>query len=460
MTRTIVPLLLALAVPTGCSISERTEADAGPGIGDSGGLASDAGPTADAAHADTGLAPGVDTGVASGPDAGTQPRVDSGGCLGSDFLASLGKDHVLAGFAGEDAVGKQAAFDLQYKYLAGPLADGPGPCASCATNCTSEGVACDNAHGCGWWGCWQWDQAAPGDYVRGFVKNTAANQAIPMVTYYLLLQASGLPEGTTQVAAANDQAFLARYLADFRLVLQSLGTAKSLVHVEPDFWGYCQHLNADPHAIPAKVKGANPTDCSGMENSIAGLGRCMIAMARKYAPNAKIGLHGSAWGTKVDVLMNTSPTFDVAGEAKKLGVFLKACGADEGDFVAVDASDRDAGWYQSQGKTSWWDATNATLPNFHQAFAWAKALAEEVGKPIVWWQVPVGNMAQANTNEHWKDNRVDYFFAHVDEIAAAHGVAMAFGSGATGQTTPSTDGGNLIAKVKAYATGGGTPLCR
>ena len=357
-------------------------------------------------------------------------------------------------------VGKQAPFDLQYKYLAGTLADGAGPCTSCLTGCTSKGEACDNAHGCGWWGCWQWDQSPPGDYVRGFAKTAATNKAIPMITYYLLLQASGLPEGTSQVAAANDQAFLARYLADWRLVLQSLGTATAFVHIEPDFWGYCEHLNSDPHAIPAAVKGANPTDCAGQENSIAGLGRCMIAMVRKYAPNTRVGLHGSAWGTKMDVLSNKDPKFDVAGEAKKLGLFLKACGAADGDFVAVDASDRDAGFYESQGKNSWWDATNATLPHFHQAFAWAKALAEEVGKPVVWWQVPVGNMAQNNTSTHWKDNRVDYFFAHPDEIAAAHGVAMAFGSGATGQTDPSTDGGNLIAKVKAYAAAGGTPLCR
>jgi len=182
-------------------------------------------------------------------------------------------------------------------------------------------------------------------------------------------------------------------------------------------------------------------------------------MVRKYAPNARVGLHGSPWGTKISVLSNSSPSLDVPGEARKLGQFLKALGAADSDFVVVDASDRDAGYYQSIGQDVWWDDTNATLPNFRQAFVWAKALAEEVGKPIIWWQLPVGNMAQANAADHWKDNRVDYLFAHVDEVAAAHGVAMAFGSGMGGQTTPSTDGGNLIAKMKAYAAAGGQPLC-
>ena len=242
-------------------------------------------------------------------------------------------------------------------------------------------------------------------------------------------------------------------------MLQQIASQKALLHLEPDFWGYCQQVHEDPHATPAAVASANATDCAGQEDSVAGLGRCMIAMVRKYAPNARVGLHGPSWGTSIDVLSNTDPGFDVAGEARKLGRFLMACGAAEADFVAVDASDRDAGYYQSLGQDTWWDATNATLPHFHQAFAWAKAIAEEVGKPIVWWQLPVGNLSQSDTNEHWKDNRVDYFFAHPDEIAAAHGVAMAFGSGMDGMTTPSTDGGNLIAKMKAYAASGGQPLC-
>jgi hypothetical protein len=37
---------------------------------------------------------------------------------------------------------------------------------------------------------------------------------------------------------------------------------------------------------------------------------------------------------------------------------------------------------------------------------------------------------------------------------------MAFGAGDDGQTTPSTDNGYLVGKVKAYiATGGQPPVC-
>ena len=247
----------------------------------------------------------------------------------------------------------------------------------------------------------------------------------------------------------NDAAFMERYLSDFRFLVDQIGTATVFLHIEPDFWGYAEQANQDPHQIKAAVTAYS--GCATYENSIAGFGRCMIDIAHKNAPNARIGLHGSGWATKTDVLANKNSSFDVAGEAKKLGAFLTACGAGASDFVVVDASDRDAAWYDTQGRNTWWDATNATLPNFHQAFTWASALAESVGKPIIWWQLPVGNSMLANKPQAWKDNRVEYFMSHLDEVARAHGVAVAFGAGDGNQTTPETDGGYLVSRVKQYA---------
>ena len=280
-----------------------------------------------------------------------------------------------------------------------------------------------------------------------------------MFTYYEELQASKLTEGTSQVAAINDATVLTRYFADWRFVLQKIGSHVALLHIEPDFWGYVEQLNSDPHAVPAKVTTANPTDCASYENSAAGLAKCMIHMVRVYAPNAKVGLHASAWGTKMDVFGNSDPKLDVAGEAQKMAVFLTALGAMDGDFIVSDPSDRDAGYYESINRKTWWDATNATLPNFHQAFAWTKTLAEATNLPIVLWQIPVGNMSQSNTTDHWKDNRVDYFFGHMDEVAAAHIVGLFFGAGMDGMTTPETDGGNLTSKTTTYRSAGGGKVC-
>ncbi len=426
-----VAILVAAALAAGCGSNAQSNSDGG-------------GPIPDGAQ----------------PPPGDLAQITTETCLGSNLMTALGRTHLLAGASMADPSAAAAPFDLRYIYLSGAYPDSGGPCASCASGCSTGGTSCANAAGgCGWWGCWQYDQDPPGGYARDFVSKSMSNSQIPMFTYYLLLQASGLQEGQTEVAATNDQNFLKRYFDDWRFLLQQINQSVAFLHIEPDFWGYAEMVNEDPHQTPAKVVEANPTDCASQEDSIAGFGRCLISMVRKYAPNAKVGLHGSAWGTSMDVLENTASNFDVGAEAKKLGAFLLAAGAADGDFVVVDASDRDAGYYQSMGRNTWWDKTNATLPNFHQAFAWAGAVAEAVQKPVVWWQLPVGNEALPDMCNQYRDNRVDYFFAHTDEVARAHGVGFAFGAGAGCQTTPESDNGNLIAKVNAYGASGGQPLC-
>jgi len=372
----------------------------------------------------------------------------------------MGKSRLLAGGSFADAQAG-AAWDVRYLYITGGIADGATPCASCASACTSDGLSCSNAgSGCAWWGCWQYDVPPPGDYARGFVTKAKAAGQVPMFTYYMLLQASGLAEGTAEVAALDDQALLARYLNDFRFLLQQIGTDVALLHLEPDLWGYAEQLNANPHLIPAKVTLANPTDCATLENSASGFGRCLVAMVRKYAPNSKVGLHASGWASGLDVLSNRNTSLNIAAEAVKVADFLSQCGGAEADYVVVDPLDRDAGYYQVvRGQDRWWDVTNQALPNFSQAFGWAKALAERMQKPVLWWQVPVGNAAGTDTANHYRDNRVDYLFAHPDELARAHGAGFFFGAGAGDQTNPGTDDGNLVGKVNAYRASGGQVPC-
>jgi hypothetical protein len=417
-------------------------------------------------------APSCSVGGTGGAGAGGEAGAGSGGsssgaggsagsCLGSSFLAALGKTHLVVGGSMAAATASAAPFDLQYQYVSGGFADGTGPCASCATGCAVTGKSCANsAGGCAWWGCWQYDQDPPGAYVRSLLSTCAGEKPpqIAMVTYYEILQASGVTEGAPEVKqAATNATFMTRYFADWRFLLKQIGQSVALLHIEPDFWGYAEQQSEDPTSLPAAVAGANPTDCASMPDTIAGMGRCMIAMVRTYAPNALVGLQASAWGTNVDVALNTDPTLDVAAVAQKTATFLAACGA--GDFVVVETSDRDAGYYQSQGRSTWWDATNAKLPDFHQDFAYVKALTEALGKPALYWQTPLGNMSQTNTTNHWQDNRVDYLLGHMGELAAAHAVGAAFGAGAGDQTTPESDGGNFVAKANAYYAGGGQALC-
>src|SRR5258706_14520456 len=155
----------------------------------------------------------------------------------------------------------------------------------------------------------------------------------------------------------------------------------------------------------------------------------------------------------MDVLENAHASLDVVGEAAKTLAFLRAVGGHSADFVATDLLDRDAGCYEvgykdAMGNTvcsvrpgMYWDESNTKLPHFKQAWAWSKAIATGIGLPLVWWQLPFGvPSATSGTPTHFRDNRVHYLFAHVDELVAAGGAAMVFGTGAGGQTDVTTDG--------------------
>jgi hypothetical protein len=470
----------ALGPSCGAGSSSNTTSDSGAGVsvasgsggstGGSGGDDSSAGRSSGTGGS-SGAAGSSGAGGSSGAagSSGAPGDAGIGTCLGSSALSALGKGHMLIGGSMQDATAAMAPFDLRYNYISGGLFDGTAPCASCATGCTTNGgsKSCAASGGCSWWGCWQYDMDPPGAYVRGFASTCAkASPAqIPMISYYQILQSSGVSEGAPEVTqAATNQAFMARYFADWRFLLQQIGRARTdagapvpaILHIEPDFWGYAEQHASDPHSETAAVANANMADCASIENSIAGMGQCMVSMVRKYAPNALVGLHASAWSTNMDVAANTSASFDVAKEAAKTAAFLAACGESSADLVIVETSDRDAGYYQTvKGRSTWWDATNATLPDFSQDFAWVQALTTALGKPALYWQTPLGNANQNNTANHYKDNRVDYFFGHMSELARAHAIGAAFGAGAGDQTTPESDGGNFVTKAKAYFAGGG-----
>jgi hypothetical protein len=253
--------------------------------------------------------------------------------------------------------------------------------------------------------------------------------------------AAGQGDGPGEVQAINRLDLLSRYMDDYRFFLRKIGNSHDMVDIEPDFWGYVRSLG-NPHQVPAQVSAANPTDCGSQENSAAGLASCLISMARKYAPNTTVGMHLSCW----DWQTNT----------QGCGTFYLDLGATQADFLVADVSDRDAGWYAQPahgGYDNFWTDQKAAA-----YLAFYKSMSETVGKPMVLWQIPVGNMAQNNTLNHYKDDKVDWFFSHMNQVADAHIAALLFGAGQQEQTGPETDGGNLVNKTISYRSAGGTPL--
>jgi hypothetical protein len=331
----------------------------------------------------------------------------------------------------------EAPFDAQYQYVVSP----PAPSSDVYT-----AKSCPD--GTNWWGC-------VGGSIGGLVTNDEARaaqatylgksypQRVMWTWFELGLLVPGTPGVATpwqdEVRSVNKVDLLTRYLNDYRFLLQKIGTTHDMIDLEPDFFGFARGygpLDQDS----AQVTAANPTDCGNQPNTVAGLARCLIAMTRKYAPNTAVGLHLTCW--------------DWPGNVDKCAKDYMTLGGKDADFLVGEVESTDAGLnaLHDGSNTFWSDAKWATQ------LAYWNQMADSVGHPIVVWQIPLGNMAQNNTAYHFQDDKVDWLFSHMDQVATAHVGALMFGQGSDSSTTAQTDGGNLYAKTAAYRNAGGTPL--
>ncbi|MEJ2064443.1 MAG: RICIN domain-containing protein [Reinekea sp.] len=358
----------------------------------------------------------------------------------------MGKYTLMIGSKMEtQATATSAPFDMRYQYIHSKMAPYDACYKKCYDGCSSNY----------WWGCWtNWNQSPSGEQVKIYLDGAASatwdNKSRPQImsiTWYSLRDLGdmgGYGDGPGEVAVINKKDLLTKYMNDYRFFLKQFGNATAMIHLEPDFWGYVHSINRDPRQVPAVVRASNPTDCAQEENNAAGLASCLISMAKKYAPNTTVGLAVSCWNIAME------------GGIDECVAFNKALGAGKGDYIGIGAADRDAAWAEIKRKNStyWWDDAA-----FWRFLKYAKTTSEKINnKPIVVWQIPLGNAAQNNTNNHWKDNKVQYFFDNIYSVADAHIAALLFGDGHGEQTNIKTDGGYLARRTLEYYKKGGAAL--
>ena len=290
--------------------------------------------------------------------------------------------------------------------------------------------------GLGWT---SWNKPA-GAYATLMMQKAGAAGAIPFFTLY---QISG------NIWMIANQGEMATYWANYKLLLQLIAAYGKpvLINFEPDGWGYMEKQHQDATLVFAYVQ--NNPDCADEPNNAVGMGHCLLSMRAKYAPNAYVGFPYSDWG----------------GTAAQVTAFMRQVGAGQADYIVGGTLDVSAGCleaYASQpatcqrgtgGQIVYWDETNTTHPNFHDAFDYITSYRSGIGGnlPIIWWQTPVGvpSPTPGGTMYHYRDNRVDYFLKHPTELTAIGTLAVSF-VGTGGDTTILTDGGQFKTLAGAY----------
>lgn len=399
---------------------------AAAGNGGGGGNAGGGGtPSTGGSGGDTGAGTGGAGGAAagaSGSSAGASGSAAGAGRADARAIAQrLGRDHFLIGMGNDLADNHEedgaytlgVTLDIHYAYLVGLL-------------------------GMGGWPDWN----ADGSFVDILAAPALSRGVTPMYTLY-----SMAAWGEANLAVLTDDSYMGPYLDGARLLFERVGGlgAPAIVHFEPDFWAFAQQQSgSDPSSVPVHVSSLAP-DCSDLPDDLTGLGRCLVTLARTHAPDAIVGFHASSWA---------------AGDPASIASFLLQVGAGDADIVVVDMLDRDAGCFEAHVDPAcqrndgpwYWDETNQTSPNFHEHFAWAKAISDGVDKPILWWQVPFGvpSDTPGGTAGNYRDNRVKYIFEHTEELVEAGGLGVTFGVGAGNQTYITSDGNQFRDAVTSY----------
>ena len=334
------------------------------------------------------------------------------------------------------------------------------------------------------WETWNSPSGAFALYYMQASTSAPANY-IPMFVYYELLQSTpgtGSGESGIDYNNLNNTSTMSAYFGNFKLLLQQAHTygLKVLIDVEPDFWGYMEQRaqGGGASSVSAAVASSGFPDAAGMPNTVQGFAWTLLKMRDAYAPNAVMMIDASPWATGTDIASNTSSSLNVIALADAQAAFLNSAGmvgnpvgVSSWDVVSSDPDDHDAGWWEAMGYTNagfthWWDPTNRAFPNFARWLAWVGELHLRTARPMLAWQVPVGNqyyLTMNNTCGHYQDNVAQYFLSHTADLTNAGLQAVLFGSGNSCQTEPydndPTDGVTNGSGSPINDSGGGCAAC-
>ncbi len=331
--------------------------------------------------------------------------------------------------------GSGIPWDMRYQYLAGGVNTGRG------------------------WATWNRD----GNFAAVYMDASAAAEFIPVFTYYQLLQSlpgTGSTEPEKVYNNLNNAPTMQAYFADFRLLLNKVRAFGKpvIIHVEPDLFGFMHQRVVDTTnsaaSIPAQVAASGYPDVAGLPNTFQGFNLALLHLRDKYAPNAILAAHVSAWSTKISVTLSQSSTLDVTTIGRTTAAFHNTAGLVDNpqgissyELLFFDPSDRDAGYYQvvhGDGGRHWWDPNNQRFPNFARYEQYITSVTQGTDRRAMLWQVPIGNTVfrtENNSDGHYQDNRVQYWLGgypddgHIAALAKAGVIGILFGRGAGGQST-------------------------
>lgn len=309
-----------------------------------------------------------------------------------------------------------------------------------------------------------------GDFAKNYIQKSIDLDTIPVFTYYNIFQSSpgnGMGEADGVKANLQNSSTMNAYFADIKLFLERAGEfpeTKVILHVEPDMWGYIQQgSNGNATNYNVKVAASGHSDVSGYADNASGLAQAIIHLRDTYASNVELGFHESGWGTGEAIVYTDPSNEHVVELANKSISFYESLNADF-DILFGGFRDRDAGFYDEiyGNPNSWMDEGD-----FNRHALFFGTMSEAISKPLIFWQIPLGDSNRSDSWGDYKDNIVEWLLddpsqEHIKSYGNAGVVAFLFGGGADGVSGPESF---FYSKVSEYyqspvslSVEGGVPL--
>lgn len=287
---------------------------------------------------------------------------------------------------------------------------------------------------------WRHWNSPDGAFVDQWLKDSNDAGLVPVLSYYEIVHAEPNPDVEPPLQNLQTPATMKNYFENWIFLMQRIAIfgRPVVVHLEPDLFGNIQWNNSDPALTPVAVASSGLPQAVGYENNARGFAQLIVALRDQYAPKVILGWHASTWATRTDLILNQGDPNKLALATAKFYQALKA----PFDVMFSGLSDRDAGYYQTQGKANhWWQQED--FDSYRQFIA---RLSGELKQDVILWQIPVGNTLYRSSNNtvgHYQDNRPEYLLqsvldngdsSHLQQFRDAGVVAFLFGAGQKDQT--------------------------
>jgi hypothetical protein len=274
--------------------------------------------------------------------------------------------------------------------------------------------------------------------------------------YWIYGSLTNCPYGDgNEVQKLNNASCMNQYYTDFKnfLIATHNATTEPVIYVfEPDLEGVMQQeTNGADNAAnqPTKVRSSNMADVSAYPDTYAGFHQAIAHLRDVYAPNVKLAIDISLWGTGDDLtICLRNGGCDWQTIANRTATYYNSFGSGF-DMLSFSPLDRDSACYftgacngGSSSNRWWWD-DNSREPKFSTFSTWLGSVSQQTNKRVIMWQVPNGNRvykSENNTSGHYQDNRPEYFLnptngrANIQEWMNAGVIGLMWGAGAGSQS--------------------------